>query len=118
MIVTQVCAAIIIEDLKYWMDLLPCRWLKTAVTVAQNLREDGSLSPEYTQRPRNQRRSVIAGCGIAWAVGTIYAKKDEFHQTLVPGRSGEVLDVCIDAAGVLCGVVIMSVLVGRYRKSD
>ena len=49
MIVTQVCAAIIIEDLKYWMDLLPCRWLKTAVTVAQNLREDGSLSPEYTQ---------------------------------------------------------------------
>lgn len=47
MIVTQVCAAIIIEDLKYWMDLLPCRWLKTAVTVAQNLREDGSLSPEY-----------------------------------------------------------------------
>ena len=48
MIVTQVCAAIIIEDLKYWMDLLPCRWLKTAVTVAQNLREDGSLSPEYT----------------------------------------------------------------------
>ena len=49
MIVTQVCAAIIIEDLKYWMDLLPCRWLKTAVTVAQNLREDGSLSPEYTK---------------------------------------------------------------------
>ena len=48
MIVTQVCAAIIIEDLKYWMDLLPCRWLKTAVTVAQNLREDGALSPEYT----------------------------------------------------------------------
>ena len=51
MIVTQVCAAIIIEDLKYWMDLLPCRWLKTAVTVAQNLREDGSLSPEYTILP-------------------------------------------------------------------
>ena len=34
------------------MDLLPCRWLKTAVTVAQNLREDGSLSPEYTPAER------------------------------------------------------------------
>ena len=52
------------------------------------------------QRPQGHRRSVIADCGIAWAVGTIYAVTDKFHQTLVPGRSGEVLDVCIDAAGV------------------
>lgn len=62
------------------------------------------------QRPQGGRRSMIADCGIAWAVGTIYAVTDEFHQTMVPGRSGEVLDVCIDAAGVLCGVVIMSVI--------
>ena len=67
------------------------------------------------QRPQGGRRSVIADCGIAWAVGTIYAVTDEFHQTLVPGRSGEVLDVCIDAAGVLCGVVVMSVIAERRR---
>ena len=53
------------------------------------------------KKPRDRRRSAITDCGIAWAVGTIYAVTDEFHQTLVPGRSGEVLDVCIDAAGVL-----------------
>ena len=68
------------------------------------------------QRAQGQRRSMIAGCGIAWAVGTIYAVTDEFHQTLVPDRSGEVLDVCIDAAGVLCGVVIMSLIKGGLGK--
>ena len=67
------------------------------------------------QRPRDRRRSVITDCGIAWADGTIYAVTDEFHQTLVPGRSGEVLDVCIDAAGVLCGVVVMSIIAERRR---
>ena len=68
------------------------------------------------QRPQEQCRSVIADCGIAWAVGTIYAMTDEFHQTLVPGRSGEVLDVCIDAAGVLCGVVVMSIIINANLK--
>ena len=67
------------------------------------------------QRPQGMRWSMIAGCGIAWAVGAIYAMTDEFHQTLVPGRSGEVLDVCIDAAGVLCGVVVMSIIAERRR---
>ena len=67
------------------------------------------------QRPQGRRWSMIAGCGIAWTVGAIYAMTDEFHQTLVPGRSGEVLDVCIDAAGVLCGVVVMSIIAGRRR---
>lgn len=32
----------------------------------------------------------------------------------VPGRSGELRDVCIDAAGVLCGVVVMRLM--RRRK--
>ena len=68
------------------------------------------------QRPPRRRRSVITDCGIAWAVGTLYAMTDEFHQTLVPGRSGEVLDVCIDAAGVLCGVVIMCIIKGGFGK--
>ena len=53
------------------------------------------------QRAQGRRRSMIADCGIAWAVGTIYAVTDECHQTMGPGRSGEVLDVGIDAAGVL-----------------
>ena len=36
---------------------------------------------------------------IAWAVGAGYAVTDEFHQLFVAGRSCEVRDMCIDAAG-------------------
>ena len=45
---------------------------------------------------------------LAWAVGAAYAVTDEFHQLFVAGRSCEVRDMCIDAAGVLCGVVVIA----------
>ena len=44
---------------------------------------------------------------LAWAVGAAYAVADEFHQLFVAGRSCEVRDMCIDAAGVLCGVLVI-----------
>ena len=50
---------------------------------------------------------------IARAVGAAYAVTDEFHQLFVAGRSCEVRDMCIDAAGVLCGVMV----VWLWRKS-
>lgn len=48
--------------------------------------------------------------GIMWAAGTLYAVTDEVHQLLVPGRSCELRDICIDAAGVLTGVLLMAAL--------
>jgi len=53
---------------------------------------------------------------IAWAVGAAYAVTDEFHQIFVAGRSCEVRDMCIDAAGVLCGVLVIAVW--RRRKKS
>jgi len=53
---------------------------------------------------------------IAWAVGAAYAVTDEFHQIFVAGRSCEVRDMCIDAAGVLCGVLVIA-LWRRRKKS-
>lgn len=41
----------------------------------------------------------------SWVAGTLYACTDEFHQTFVPGRIGELRDVCIDSIGVLLGVL-------------
>ena len=52
---------------------------------------------------------------VAWAVGAAYAVTDEFHQMFVAGRSCEVRDMCIDAAGVLCGVLVI-VLWKRERQ--
>ena len=45
---------------------------------------------------------------IALAVAVIFACTDEFHQTLVPGRTGQALDVLIDSAGAVFGVLFYS----------
>ena len=40
----------------------------------------------------------------ALLVGIPYAGTDEWHQTFVDGRSGELRDILIDAAGIACAV--------------
>jgi VanZ family protein len=49
---------------------------------------------------------AIARAGLAFALGTLYAVSDEVHQAFVPGRMGSLLDVALDAVGVVCGVVL------------
>ncbi|MCR5595159.1 MAG: VanZ family protein [Lachnospiraceae bacterium] len=52
---------------------------------------------------------------VAFLICLVYACSDEFHQTFVDGRSGEIRDVCIDISGVLialllgCAVVLLIV---------
>ena len=41
----------------------------------------------------------------ALAAGILYAALDEYHQSFVPGRSGEIKDVLIDACGLLLGLL-------------
>ena len=43
----------------------------------------------------------------AFAAGVAYAISDEIHQHFVPGRHASPLDVAIDAAGVLLGVLAL-----------
>ena len=43
----------------------------------------------------------------AVAIGVAYAVTDEVHQAFVPGRQGAVLDVVVDAVGVLVGVYVL-----------
>jgi VanZ family protein len=43
----------------------------------------------------------------AIAVGIAYAASDELHQQFVPGRQGSVLDLAIDAVGVVAGVLVL-----------
>ena len=43
----------------------------------------------------------------AFALGVVYAVTDELHQSLVPGRQAALLDVAIDAVGVLVGILAL-----------
>ncbi len=49
--------------------------------------------------------------GLSGITGLWYALVDEYHQTLVPGRDGNIYDVAIDAIGCLTGACIMLIIV-------
>ena len=57
----------------------------------------------------------------AWAAAVLYAGTDELHQLFVEGRSAELRDLGIDAAGALCGVLAIALLGlllrRRHKKS-
>lgn len=59
---------------------------------------------------------------ISWIIGTTYAITDEIHQLFVPGRSGEIRDVCIDSLGVITGIIILLIILycreRRPRRSE
>ncbi len=56
---------------------------------------------------------------VAWMLAIAYAGTDEFHQTFVPGRSGELRDVYVDGAGALIGVSVkIWIEKMRLRKAD
>ena len=57
------------------------------------------------------RRPVL----IAWAAGTLYACTDELHQMFVDGRGAMWQDVCIDSAGVLTAVLLVTLWL-RWRE--
>ena len=40
----------------------------------------------------------------------LYAISDEFHQTFVAGRDGNIIDVLIDSSGALVGIMISSIM--------
>lgn len=53
---------------------------------------------------------------VAFIFATLYAVSDEWHQGLVPTRSGRPLDVLIDAAGAVIGLLIVSLVRRRHRE--
>ncbi len=53
---------------------------------------------------------TAACCGIG------YAFSDELHQLFVSGRSSTLLDVMIDSAGVLSGVLAAALLISLYLR--
>jgi VanZ family protein len=46
--------------------------------------------------------------GIALATAVVFAASDEWHQTFVPGRGGNITDVVIDSSGALFGATMLT----------
>ena len=56
-----------------------------------------------------------------WAFCILYAITDEIHQLFVPGRSGRIFDVGVDAVGSLGGVAVFTIflqLFAYFRKKN
>lgn len=60
------------------------------------------------------KRKVI----ISWILGTTYAITDEIHQLFVPGRSGEIRDVCIDSLGIVMGITIIILIFKILKRGE
>lgn len=60
--------------------------------------------------------NVAALSSLAALISFAYAISDELHQTLVPGRSGELADVLIDLAGACAAAVIFGAVAAVYRR--
>ena len=60
------------------------------------------------------RKSII----ISIIVVLLYAVSDEIHQTFIPGRSGEVLDVLIDTIGGTLSTVLYYLIYKRRIKHE
>ena len=66
-----------------------------------------------------QEKSLFAKRNAALltiAVVLLYGVLDELHQMLIPGRSAEFLDWAADAVGAICGVLIISFLLKKFKK--
>lgn len=62
----------------------------------------------------------VLRCFLALLISMLYAASDEYHQTFVNGRSGEIRDVLIDSSGALIAIifaVIIILLSKKLRKS-
>ena len=55
---------------------------------------------------------------IVWLLGSLYGLSDEFHQSFIPGRQMDLLDVAADSAGTLLGALAGTLAMRRKGVGD
>ena len=69
---------------------------------------------DYVQKHQTKKQYCLT-----WIGAVCYAATDEIHQLFVPGRSGNVIDVCVDAAGITIALILIYLVrrvYGRIRQ--
>jgi VanZ family protein len=64
--------------------------------------------------PALGRRALLAAAAISFA----YALSDEYHQSFVPGRDSDPLDVIVDAVGIAAALIATRAMLERRATSD
>ena len=122
----------IIEKMKWFANDIPVVNQIFVSGLAEHILRKGAHVAEYAvlgallllcvkqYLPEKEGRYQIV---LACLLGVLYAASDEFHQTFVPGRSGEIKDVCIDSIGVVLGNLLIyaaSIVkkCGKVEKED
>jgi len=54
----------------------------------------------------------------AWALATLYAASDEWHQSLVPGRTGSLRDVVLDSVGAAAAILLVTLVFRRANRIE
>jgi VanZ family protein len=80
-------------------------WLEDAIGVAGHIIGYAVLAVLWRRAlAARQNRRPRRAAALAWLLTVLYALSDEVHQTFVPGRSGNLPDLLIDAAGAGLGL--------------
>lgn len=69
-----------------------------------------SINALYVTKKPTSRREFYYLSLLSFCFCIIYSISDEFHQTFIPGRSGEARDVMIDSIGAFAGIFIYMIL--------
>lgn len=59
-----------------------------------------------------RKARILTGAALA----VLFAALDEFHQTFVPGRSGNLTDVCIDSIGIIAASLCLALFYFLKQK--
>lgn len=73
----------------------------------------------YVESSPRLRASVGRSWLLAavWLVTVLYGASDEFHQSFVPGRHPDVIDLAADAIGAASALAVWSIARCKYREA-
>ena len=91
-------------------------FLQIYLRKAAHFTEYAALGFFLTLFSAGLHKTVPRSLPLPLAVGVLYACTDEWHQTFVQARSGEIRDVLIDSAGVACGAALASLCLALYLR--
>ncbi len=66
---------------------------------------------------RGPQRPTIGSAALALAISIVYAFSDEWHQSMVPDRTGRLEDVVTDVTGALVGLAVAALILRSAARA-